>query len=76
MKQATSVRTPAELFAGLPSHRFSSYGQFEGAFVALFNAHALDFPTGYGWRDALRWGVRNGLVDREGDAIVVRAFRD
>jgi hypothetical protein len=72
MTQTASVRTPAQLFAELPARRYPSYREFENALVALFNAHALEFPTGYGWRDALQWGLRQGLVAREGDRIVVR----
>lgn len=72
MTQTVRVRTPAQLFAAMPDHRFRNYHEFETTLVAFFNSHALDFPTGYGWRDALRWAMRHGVVVREGDAIVVQ----
>jgi len=72
MSHSATVRTPAELFAELPGQRFPSYREFESTLVASFNARAFDFPSGYGWRDALSWGIRHGVVRREGDTIVVQ----
>lgn len=71
MTHCVTARTPAALFADLPDQHFRSYSEFEKALVASFNACALDFPTGYGWRDALSWGVRNGVVRRDGDTIII-----
>jgi hypothetical protein len=67
----TAVYTPARLFAELPD-RFENYGSFEQAFVEHFNTHRFDFPTGYGWRDALGWGLRRDVVRRDGDQVVIR----
>lgn len=68
----TTTMTPTMFFEQLESQSFDSYAGFESAVVALFNRHALGFPDGYGWRDALRWGVDHGVVRREGASIVVR----
>jgi|GEM_PF-4976786 hypothetical protein len=67
----TAVFTPARLFAELPD-RFDNYGSFEHAFVERFNTHRFDFPTGYGWRDALSWGLRRHVVRRDGNQVVIR----
>lgn len=72
---SSTVLTPMQLFDQLSERRFPSYAVFERAFVALFNSHTFEFPTGYGWRDALRWGVDHDVVMREGDAIIVRTLR-
>jgi hypothetical protein len=68
----TVAFTPARLFADLPKHRFSDYESFERAFVAAFNAHRWEFPSGYSWRDALDWGVRRDVVRRQGREVVIR----
>lgn len=68
----STTMTPTTFFEQLESRSFDSYASFEAAVVALFNRHALGFPDGYGWRDALRWGVDHGVVRREGTTIVVR----
>jgi hypothetical protein len=64
--------TPDQLFADLSEGSFDDYRAFERAFVAGFNAHRFELPAGYGWRDALAWGLDRGLVQREGRRIVVR----
>jgi hypothetical protein len=68
---ATTVFTPDRLFADLPQRTFDDYDAFERAFVAGFNAHRFDFPAGYGWRDALSWGLRRDLVRRQGRQVIV-----
>lgn len=70
MNTTASIATPAQLLADLEG-RFASYAEFERVLVATFNARALDFPTGYSWRDVLRWGIEHRLVTREGQAIVL-----
>ncbi len=65
-----SIATPAQLLADIEG-RYASYAEFEQVLVATFNARAFDFPTGYGWRDVLRWGMGHGLVARDGQAIVL-----
>jgi hypothetical protein len=70
MNTTASIATPAQLLADLEG-RFASYADFERVLVATFNARALDFPTGYGWRDVLRWGLDHGHVARDGQAIVL-----
>lgn len=69
---STAVLTPMQFFEQLTERRFATYAAFERAFVALFNRRTFEFPTCYGWRDALRWGVEHHVVAREGDTIVVR----
>jgi hypothetical protein len=64
--------TPTDLFTSLAERSFDDYGTFERAFVESFNAHRFDLPAGYGWRDALAWGIDRRLVEREGQRIVVR----
>jgi hypothetical protein len=71
MNTTTSIATPAQLLTHLEGF-FGSYAAFEEALVATFNARALDFPTGYGWRDVLRWGIEHRVVARDGQGIVVR----
>jgi hypothetical protein len=66
----TTTATPAQLFTELEG-RFASYAAFEDELVARFNARALDFPTGYGWRDVLSWGIDHGKVIRDGSEITV-----
>lgn len=70
MNTTASIATPAQLLAELAG-RYPSYAEFERVLVAAFNAQALDFPTGYGWRDVLRWGMEHGRVARDGQAIVL-----
>lgn len=67
----TSVFTPRELFAELPRRSFDDYSSFERILVERFNDHVFDFPPGYGWRDALDWGVRHHVVRREDNKILV-----
>jgi hypothetical protein len=68
---STSVFTLRELFAELPDTSFADYRAFERVLIDRFNDHVLDFPPGYRWSDALDWGVRNNIVRRKGDQIVV-----
>jgi hypothetical protein len=68
---ATTVFTPDRIFADLPQRTFDDYDSFERAFVAGFNVHRFDFPAGYGWRDALNWGLRRDLVRRQGRQVIV-----
>jgi hypothetical protein len=70
MNTTASIATPAQLLAAIEG-RFASYAEFERVLIATFNARALDFPTGYGWRDVLRWGIGHRLVTRDGQAIVL-----
>ena len=67
----TTVFTPRDLFAELPDRSFQNYPTFERILVERFNSHVFDFPPGYGWRDALNWGVRHHVVRREGERIVI-----
>ncbi len=66
-----TVYTPAQLFAELPARRFEDYESFEAAFVGGFNAHRFEFPNRYGWRDALSWGIRHGVVRRQGREVLI-----
>lgn len=66
--------TPAEFLAGLPSE-FADYREFEAEFIQSFNARRLDFPTGYGWRDALDWGLSRNYI-RRGDRGIVIVLED
>lgn len=68
---ALSNDFPDRLLAELPAFEFQDYATFEAAFVAKFNSHLFDLPSGYRWRDALTSVVRRGLVRREGGKIVV-----
>jgi hypothetical protein len=67
----TQVFTLDRLFAELP-HSFDDYPTFEQAFLERFNAHRFDFPIGYGWREALNWGLRHDVVKLDGKRIVVQ----
>jgi len=68
---ATTAFTPDRLFADLPARTFDDYDAFERAFVERFNAHRFDFPVGYGWRDALDWGLHRDLVWRQGRQVII-----
>lgn len=59
------------LFAELGDGPFDDYQSFERALVASFNAHLLEFPPGYRWRDALDWALRREVVRKDGARIVV-----
>lgn len=58
------------LLAELPQQSFRSYAAFEQAFVSRFNAHVLDLPSGYGWRDALQSALERRLVRRVEDGTI------
>lgn len=67
----SSTFTVDRLVAEISRKAFEDYGSFERAFVESFNAHALDFPPGYGWRDALDNAIRHQFVRRDNERIVL-----
>ena len=69
---ATTATFAERLLAELPESTFTSYAAFEEAFVSRFNAHVLDLPSGYRWRDALQSALDCHLIHRtDAGAIVV-----
>ena len=64
---ATAIAFADSLLAELPESTFMSYAEFEEAYVSRFNAHVLDLPTGYTWRDALQSALERQLVRRTDD---------
>lgn len=58
------------LLAELPDSTFANYAEFEVAFVLRFNAHVLDLPSGYGWRDALQSALDRHRVRRTDDGAI------
>lgn len=63
----TATAFTDSLLAELPESTFTSYSAFEEAFVSRFNAHVLDLPSGYGWRDALQSALERQRVCRTAD---------
>jgi hypothetical protein len=67
----SSTFTVDRLVAEISRKAFEDYQAFERAFVETFNAHALEFPPGYGWRDALETAIRRQFVRRDQERIVL-----
>lgn len=67
----TPVFTPAHLFAEIGPCEFDDYQAFEATVVERFDAHVLDFPSGYRFRDLVDWALRRQVVRREGHVIQI-----
>jgi hypothetical protein len=66
----TSITFSEQLLSELPESTFRSYAAFEAAFVDRFNAHVMDLPSGYRWRDALQLALSRRLVRRTDDGLI------
>jgi hypothetical protein len=67
----TPVFTPAHLFAEIGPCEFDDYHAFEATVVEHFDAHVLDFPSGYRFRDLVDWALQRQVVRREGHVIQI-----
>lgn len=68
-----TVFTPEKLFAEIGAQDFERYDAFQEEVQRRFYAHALEFPVGYSWRDALDWALKRQIVERRGGRIVVHS---
>lgn len=71
MSVAQTGFTPDRLFDGLSEREFDGFNSFQRAFLAVFNRHFRDFPSGYTYVDAIEWGIRHNRVRREADGRIV-----
>lgn len=66
-----TVFTPEKLFAEIGERQFDRYDAFQDEIQRCFSVHALEFPVGYSWRDALDWALKRQVVERREGRIVI-----
>jgi hypothetical protein len=61
------------LFEPLDGQRFRSYVDLERAVRERFRADRTQFPSEFGYRDAISWATDQGVIAVEDDRLVIRS---
>lgn len=61
------------LFEPLEGLQFESYVDLEHAVRERFRAERRQFPSEFGYRDAISWATDQGVITVEGDQLVIRS---